>query len=35
MGLFLVVTGVLFLTGSVSEIANWLLNTFPSLGKVG
>ena len=35
MGLFLVVTGMLFLTGSVSEISNWLLNTFPSLGKIG
>ncbi len=35
MGLFLVITGVLFLTGSVSEISNWLLNTFPSLGKIG
>lgn len=35
MGVFLVLTGILFITGSINEIANWLLITFPSLGKVG
>ena len=35
MGLFLVITGVLFITGSVNEIGFWLLETFPALGRVG
>ena len=35
MGLLLIATGILFVTGSVPEIANWMLDTFPSLGKVG
>jgi len=35
MGVFLVLTGILFITGSINEIANWLLITFPSLGTVG
>lgn len=35
MGAFLVVTGILFLTGSVPAIANWMLDTFPVLGRVG
>ena len=35
MGLLLVGTGILFLTGTMSEIAYWLLETFPALGKVG
>lgn len=35
IGVLLVVTGVLFLTGSVNEIGYWLLETFPALGRVG
>jgi cytochrome c-type biogenesis protein len=35
MGLLLVITGVLFFTGSVNEIGFWLLETFPALGRVG
>ncbi len=35
MGGFLVFTGILFLTGSMSVIAYWLLETFPSLGRIG
>jgi len=35
MGAFLVVTGLLFLTGSMADIAYWLLDTFPTLGEVG
>lgn len=35
MGGLLVVTGVLFITGSVSDIAYWLLETFPALGRIG
>jgi len=35
MGLLLVGTGVLFLTGTMSEIAYWILETFPQLGRIG
>ena len=35
MGGLLVITGLLFLTGSMSEIAYWILETFPSLGRIG
>lgn len=34
-GALLVVTGLLFLTGSTSEIAYWLLEAFPALGRIG
>jgi cytochrome c-type biogenesis protein len=35
MGAALVGTGILFMTGSMVEIANWILMTFPSLGTIG
>jgi cytochrome c-type biogenesis protein len=35
MGALLVVTGVLFITGSVNDIGYWLQETFPALGRVG
>jgi len=35
MGILLIATGVLFLTGSMSAIAQWLLETFPVFGAVG
>ena len=35
LGVALVITGVLFITGSMSDIAFWILDTFPSLGKIG
>jgi len=35
MGGLLVLTGVAFLTGSISQASYWLLDTFPMLGKVG
>jgi len=35
MGGLLVLTGIAFLTGTVSEASYWLLDTFPSLGKIG
>jgi cytochrome c-type biogenesis protein len=35
MGGLLVVTGVLFLTGTMSEIAYWILEAFPELGRIG
>jgi len=35
IGVLLVITGVMFLTGTFSELAYWLLEAFPALGKVG
>jgi cytochrome c-type biogenesis protein len=35
MGVLLVVTGICFLTGSVSTVSIWLLETFPSLQNLG
>ncbi|MCP4380092.1 MAG: cytochrome c biogenesis protein CcdA [Hyphomicrobiales bacterium] len=35
MGAMLVVTGVLFVTGQFSNIAFWLLETFPGLAQLG
>ncbi len=35
MGGLLVVTGVLFITGQMSRIAQWLLDTFPGFATIG
>ena len=35
MGALLVLTGIAFLTGFVSEASYWLLEAFPVLGKIG
>jgi cytochrome c-type biogenesis protein len=35
MGGLLVLTGIAFLTGAVSQASFWLLDTFPVLGKIG
>ncbi len=35
IGAFLILTGILFLTGSVADVAFWLLEIFPALGNVG
>jgi len=35
IGALLVLTGIAFLTGSIADVANWMLLTFPSLGRVG
>ena len=35
MGGFLVLTGILFLTNSMTLIAVWLLEWFPALAKIG
>jgi cytochrome c-type biogenesis protein len=35
MGALLVITGVMFLTGSINDVAFWLLETFPALGRTG
>jgi cytochrome c-type biogenesis protein len=35
MGVLMVITGIGFLTGSVSSISIWLLETFPALQSFG
>ncbi len=35
MGLFLVITGIMFLTGSMQIISTWLLEAFPVLAEIG
>ena len=35
IGVLLVLTGVMFLTGTFSELSYWLLETVPALGRVG
>jgi cytochrome c-type biogenesis protein len=35
MGALLVLTGIAFLTGTVTEASTWLLETFPALGQIG
>lgn len=35
MGALLVLTGIAFLTGSITDVSAWLLETFPGLGKLG
>jgi cytochrome c-type biogenesis protein len=35
LGAFLVLTGILFLTNSMTLIAGWILRTFPSLATIG
>ena len=35
MGALLVLTGVAFLTGSISQMSVWLLDAFPGLGSIG
>ena len=35
MGGLLVLTGIAFLTGFVSEASYWLLEAFPVLGRIG
>jgi cytochrome c-type biogenesis protein len=35
MGALLVLTGFLFITGSMNEIGFWLLEAFPALGRIG
>ena len=35
IGAVMVVTGLLFITGQMPRVGNWLLETFPSLGQVG
>jgi cytochrome c-type biogenesis protein len=35
MGLLLVITGILFMTGQMSRIAQWLLEMFPAFATIG
>jgi cytochrome c-type biogenesis protein len=35
MGALLVITGIAFLTGAISNVSFWLLEAFPILGKIG
>lgn len=35
MGALLVLTGIAFLTGTITQMSVWLLETFPVLGKIG
>ena len=35
VGVLLVVTGVLFLTGGFQNISFWLIETFPQFGQIG
>jgi len=35
LGAFLVLTGILFITGSIGTISYWMLETFPALGTLG
>jgi len=35
MGGLLILTGILFMTGQMSSISNWLLDTFPGLTEIG
>jgi cytochrome c-type biogenesis protein len=35
MGVLMVITGIGFLTGTVSSISIWLLETFPALQNFG
>ncbi len=34
MGAFLVLTGILFLSGSINWFGSWMLDTFPALGQI-
>ena len=35
MGAFLVLTGVLFITGQITTLSFWLLDMFPGLAQLG
>jgi cytochrome c-type biogenesis protein len=34
MGVLMVLTGLLFITGSIGQVGNWLIETFPSLATI-
>ena len=35
IGTLLVVTGIAIFTGSLAEVSNWILETFPSIAEIG
>jgi len=35
IGSLLVVTGIAIFTGSLAEVSNWILETFPGIAEVG
>lgn len=35
MGVFLIITGILFITGTIQDISYWMLQAFPSLQTIG
>ena len=35
MGVLMVITGIAFLTGAISNVSIWLLETFPALQNFG
>jgi len=35
MGVLLILTGIAFLTGTITDASAWLLEAFPALGKIG
>jgi cytochrome c-type biogenesis protein len=35
MGVLMVITGIFFLTGAISNMSIWLLETFPMLQSIG
>jgi cytochrome c-type biogenesis protein len=35
MGVLLILTGIMFLTGTITQMSFWLLETFPVLGRIG
>jgi cytochrome c-type biogenesis protein len=35
MGVLLILTGIAFLTGSITTFSFWLLEAFPALGRIG
>ena len=35
MGVLMIITGIAFLTGAISDVSVWLLETFPGLQNIG
>jgi cytochrome c-type biogenesis protein len=35
MGALMIVTGIAFLTGTITHVSIWMLDTFPALAKFG
>jgi cytochrome c-type biogenesis protein len=35
MGVLMIITGIAFLTGAISDVSVWLLEAFPGLQNIG